>query len=303
MAPILLAGIGAKISPRVVPLWSQYLYGGAAPQNLSATFGADFTSSLTTAATTEFLLHALRDDIEAHPPAVAPGSTVVVDIPTRIPSAVAAIRNPADPHQMNFNYITEIPGNIAGGIGTDQVSCPVGARPSPFDDDRIASGTAEVRGNRDGSLTIVPSLQFEVKDTIDLCPGDCGAAIEQVATVPMSRFEASGVSGDVPFTVDFPAPPRHIVAHPATPPTPPAPGPGPAAPVAGEVTASALRVRERPTTASPTLDVYPHGTAIAILCQTHGTVVDGDDVWDRTDRGYVSDRYVHRPGGDAPPEC
>ena len=28
---------------------------------------------------------------------------------------------------------------------------------------------------------------------------------EQMATYPMSRLEASGVSGDVPFTADFPS--------------------------------------------------------------------------------------------------
>jgi len=37
-------------------------------------------------------------------------------------------------------------------------------------------------------------------------PGDCGTWAEQIATVPLSQFEATGISGDVPFTVDFPAP-------------------------------------------------------------------------------------------------
>jgi hypothetical protein len=52
----------------------------------------------------------------------------------------------------------------------------------------------------------VPAITFRILDTIDLCPGDCGAVTEQDATIPMSRFEATGLSGDVPFFVEFPAP-------------------------------------------------------------------------------------------------
>jgi len=55
-------------------------------------------------------------------------------------------------------------------------------------------------------LTVAPMIKYLVKDTIDLCPGDCGTMLEQIATIPLSQFEATGISGDVPFTVDFPAP-------------------------------------------------------------------------------------------------
>ena len=61
---------------------------------------------------------------------------------------------------------------------------------------------------------------FTVKDTIDLCPGNCGASTEQVATVPMSQWEASGVAGDVPYTVTFAPPATSLAAftvHPSTP--------------------------------------------------------------------------------------
>jgi hypothetical protein len=60
-------------------------------------------------------------------------------------------------------------------------------------------------------------------------------ANEQVApaTIPMSQWEATGISGDVPFTVDFPAPPLLTlpfnIPKPAAPPVPP-PGPAPKAP-------------------------------------------------------------------------
>ncbi len=64
--------------------------------------------------------------------------------------------------------------------------------------------------------------------------------------------------------------------------------------IQGEITASALRIRQGPSTSSPILGLYPRGTIITILCQTTGTSVDGNSLWDRTDRGYVSDRYVSR---------
>ena len=55
---------------------------------------------------------------------------------------------------------------------------------------------------------VTPTLHYRVIGTIDLCPCNCasyhvGAINEDLATIPMSRLEASGVAGDVPFTVDF----------------------------------------------------------------------------------------------------
>jgi hypothetical protein len=122
--------------------------------------------------------------------------------------------------------------------------------------------------------------------------------------VPLSRMEASGISGDVPFTINFVAPPRVVTAHPATPPPPPPPPPAPApTPLSGVTTASALRIRQAPTTSSPIVGFYPRGTTITILCQTTGTDVEGNTTWDQTDRGFVSDRYVTRTGSGSPPNC
>lgn len=302
-APVLLAGIGAKVSPRVVPLWTQYLFGGAAPQNLSGAFGRDFTNSATTSDTTDFLADELKNSLETSPPSLPAGSrTVTVSLSARIASAIAEIGNPTSAHAMDFDVIGEIPGNIAGGIGKDQLTCSVGARPSPFNDDRTAAGTAEVTQNTDGSLGVIPSIQYRVQDTIDLCPGNCGADIEQRATVPLSRFEATGISGDVPFVVEFPAPPRSFTAQPPIP-APPAPVPVPAGPITGETIASQLRIRQSPSTSSPILGFYPRNSLIQILCETTGTDVEGNPTWDQTDRGFVSDRFVNRLGGGTPPEC
>jgi hypothetical protein len=299
--PVLLAGIAAKVSSRVVPLWSQYLFGGASPQNLSGRFGADFTSSATTAATTDSLVDELRTDLESNPPSFPGGTnTVTVDLASRIGTAIAEIGDPSSWRVMDFSIPGEIPGNLAGGVGKNQSSCPVGARPSPFDDERTATGTADVTRNTDGTLTVVPSIMYTVRDTIDLCPGKCGTSTEQIATVPMSRLEASGISGDIPFTVEFWAPSRTVTARPPAAPPPPPPAPGP---ITGKTTASSLRIREGPSTSSPTLDLYPRGSNITILCQTTGTEVEGTSTWDKTGRGYVSDRYVHRTGAGAPPTC
>jgi hypothetical protein len=305
LSTMLLAGIGAKVSPRVVPLWDQYLFGGAAPQDLSSKFGADFTASATTARATDVLVEALRLDIEARPPPFTPGtSQTTVHFPARIPSSIAAIGDPTSPDAMDFNVIGEIPGNIAGGIGKTQLSCPVGARASPLDDARTAVGTAEVTRNPDGTLTVVPQLEFIVTDTIDLCPGNCGAPIEQFATVPMSRMEASGISGDVPYTVKFPAPVRSVIARPAVPVLPtPVPPVTPTGAVHGEVTASALNIRSAPSTSAAILGSYPKGTPVSIECRSPGSVIDGESMWGRTDRGFISLRHVRLLDPGPPGAC
>jgi hypothetical protein len=294
--PIILAGIRIFVNSRVVPLWEQYIDGGAAPQDLSPQFGADFTASPTTGRTTDFLGNALRTNLEISPPTFPPGmATIPVDIAPRIPSELSAIDTPGGPNEMNFTVPSDIAGNLAGGIGKDEAACPVGAMPSPFNDDRLAGGTAQVTQNPDGSLTVVPSITFTVHDTIDLCPGDCGTPTEQIATVRLSRLEASGISGDVPFIVRFASPPRTFVAHPAAPSAP--------TPITGEIIASHLRIRQASNTASTVLGTYPLGSLITIFCQTPGTNVEGNSIWDQTDRGFVSDRYVRRNGSQTPPNC
>jgi hypothetical protein len=227
------AGIAYAVSSRVVPLWGTWAFGGSSSiLNLTTDFGGDFMTSLTTAKTTKFLMDAIRAELTATPPSMPAAGFVKFDIPTLLPSAVKAIDDPVSPNQMNFNAIGEIPGNIAGGIAKDQAATPIGAHPSPQNDERIAKGTVTVF-DTGANLMIIPNLSYTVKDTIDLCPGDCGAEKEQIATIPMSQWEATGISGDVPFTVDFPAPPLLTlpfnIPKPAAPPVPP-PGPAPKAP-------------------------------------------------------------------------
>ncbi|CAG0953429.1 hypothetical protein METP3_00349 [Methanosarcinales archaeon] len=221
----LMAGISAAVDSRVVPLWREYLWGGSPPKNLTADFAKDFTNSPTTKKTTAFLYDELKKSFTAKPPFVPQFSNTYIDITTQIPTAIAALGDPASRDQMNFNIPKDIPGNLAGGIGKDQLACPAGAQPSPFNDERLAKGMVRVVRTSGPDLIVTPSINYTVKDTIDLCPGDCGTALEQIATVPLSQFEATGISGDVPFTVEFPAPflgPFTVSA-----PLPPTPGPAP----------------------------------------------------------------------------
>jgi len=296
--PLILAGIAKKVNSRVVPLWTSYLTGGSSPRSLTPAFGADFTASSTTAGTTDFLVRELRNDVEANQTTLMGGAaTATIDFTPRLSTALTAITTPGDPDEMNFDVIGDIAGNVAGGIGTDQLAFPIGARPSPFNDDRTAKITATLARNLAGDLTVTPAIGFSIHDTIDLCPGNCGAPSEQVATIPLSRFEATGLVGDVPFTIDFPAPAAKLSPFVVA---PPAPALGP---IPGVVTASLLRIRAAPTTASAILGSYPNGTAITILCETMGETIDGNPRWDKTDKGFISDRFVSRTGLAGPPTC
>jgi hypothetical protein len=213
---ILLGGIAAFVNTRVVPLWSEYLMGGSAPQNLTGKFGADFAASPTTVTTTSFLIHALKRNLTASRPSFPSGVNVTtVDLKSTIGAEIAAINKAGGVNEMDFNYPSDIAGNLAGGIGDNQTACKSGAQPSPFNDERLASGFATVIKDSSDNLIVYPFINYTVKDTIDLCPGNCGTSKEQIATVPMSQFEATGISGDVPFTIDFSSsPPPFTIAHP-----------------------------------------------------------------------------------------
>jgi hypothetical protein len=218
----IMAGISAFVDSRVVPLWKEYLWGGSAPKNLTADFGKDFTGSPDTLKATGFLENEIKKSLAAKPPLVPISTTIHLKLSSLIPTAIAALDDPASPNRMNFKTPKDIAGNIAGDIGKDQTKHLVGAMPSPFNDERKADGSVQLSRKTDSTITVTPLISYSVKDTIDLCPGDCGAPLEQVATVPLSQFEATGISGDVPFTIDFPAPSlgTFTITAPAGPPAP-----------------------------------------------------------------------------------
>ena len=102
---------------------------------------------------------------------------------------------------INFSNPYDIPGHIAGGAGSSSFG----------KDTRTLKGYLSVcRETDDTGKTIGYQLkakfEFEVKDTVDFCPGQPGSALEQILTIPASRLEASGQAFDVPFQVQFDAP-------------------------------------------------------------------------------------------------
>lgn len=202
--PTLQVGIALRVSPRVIPLWDIWAFGGSPVMDLTKDFGPDFAASPTTMETTRFLMGKIKAKLTASPPVIPPAGHLKLDIPKLIPADVKAIDDSNSPNQMNFGLVGDIPGNIAGGIGKSQATTPIGLSPSPQDDERIAKGDLTI-WDTGTSLVVIPNLSYTVKDTIDFCPGDCGADLETMATIPMSQWEATGISGDVPFTVDFPA--------------------------------------------------------------------------------------------------
>ena len=278
-APVLLAGVAKVVSPRVVPLWSAYLFGGSSPRNISSDFAGDFTNSVTTAATAAFIHDQVKIEVtRSHASLFAPPGPVTIDLTPRMGRTLAAIDKQGDPHVMDFNVIGEIPGNLAGGVGKDQLASQIGARPSPFNDERGATITVTMTQIPAGIL-IQPQVTFKVRDTIDLCPGNCGALTEQDATIPMSRFEATGLSGDVPFEVDFPAPaaamPAFVVSAPspaATPKKATKPGKGPGK---GKVPSGGSKPAG-------------HKTALNAADSAPGGVADGSDVDLVADEGIVA---------------
>jgi hypothetical protein len=101
-------------------------------------------------------------------------------------------------YPIDFNQVFEIPGNIAGGVGSSDAG----------PDFRRVSGTVSFMRRTDtpGNTTDVimrTNFRFLVRDAIDFCPGQPGASIEQHLTVPLSRLEASGFAYDVPFEVRY----------------------------------------------------------------------------------------------------
>jgi outer membrane protein OmpA-like peptidoglycan-associated protein len=188
---------------RARPLYREFIFGGGPFRDISADLATDFTNSVDTIATTRQLTKALEDAVKASPPAFPPGGgTVTLKISDVLSDA--ALRQIMA--KMTFSNVMEVPGLIAGGVGTNQASCPVGAKPSSQDDDRAAEGTVTVAKNSDGSLLVSPTITYSVRDTLDFCPGNCGGPAAQILTVPLSRWEASLISGDIPFIVRFPAP-------------------------------------------------------------------------------------------------
>jgi outer membrane protein OmpA-like peptidoglycan-associated protein len=228
-----LAAIASQVTPAVVPVWLMWFNGGVGMQNFTGRYGADFATDPTTTSVAPLV----AADVAAHLDATqlqALAATATPGAPVSLLPALPAdyatttsghLERDRDPMQMDFTTIGSVPGNLAGGVGKTQTACRVGATPGAVDDSRtLTDVTATLVRNPNGSITVTPTLHFRVVDTVDLCPGNCGSDIgvinEQLATIPMSRLEASGVCGDVPFTVEFPVAQTAFAVPPPAPPVP-----------------------------------------------------------------------------------
>ena len=202
---VLLAGItGVVRDARVIPYWSLYLRGGASSQlNMSPVFGADFAAHIVSQHAAHYLTINLQTYLRraATTLFVGPGPWTI-DFSTVLAREIAHLETTGHPQVMEFAPASTIAGLFAGGVALTQSSCAAGLVPSSFDDHRSAKVVATVIRLPRGFL-VIPRIEFRVEDTIDFCPGNCGTGAALLATVLLSRLEASGVSGDVPFLVDY----------------------------------------------------------------------------------------------------
>lgn len=99
---------------------------------------------------------------------------------------------------INYSNPLSVAGHIAGGIGSSDAGDDYRSITSAS----VSLERTELIGST-GYVTVGLTPHYEVFDTVDFCPGDCGSPAEQVITIPMSRLEASGEAYDTPFKVVF----------------------------------------------------------------------------------------------------
>jgi outer membrane protein OmpA-like peptidoglycan-associated protein len=185
------------------PLFDKFVFDPGPAGDISGQYAPDFSKDHVTLEMTKLLVGMLQTELNAHPPNIPAGAASVdVDI------NAALTKQKTDEvldRDMIFSDPFTVPGLIAGGVGKTQVACQVGANTAGAQDDaRHVQGTVNVIKNADGTLLLTPALIFTVIDTLDFCPGNCGGMIAAILTEPLSRWEASFISGDVPFSVRFP---------------------------------------------------------------------------------------------------
>jgi len=198
-----LLGDIRMLNSRAEPLFRQFVFNPGPAGDISSTYANDFSNCAVSRDTTQALLQKVQTALQANLPSIPPGGAVTLNITSVIPPQELATFM----CRMVFDDYTSVPGLIAGGVGETQESEKIGKNTSSrVNDSRSASGTITVTRNSDGSFGINPDITYTVVDTLDFCPGNCGGSSAQKLTVPLSRWEASSISGDVPFKVVFPAP-------------------------------------------------------------------------------------------------
>lgn len=198
LGAVLMGSATALFGTGVGKLWAGYISGGTGLQVLTdPTIIQAFASTGATLDAADEIAGGVKAQLDAAP-AIADGVHSLEDEKVLRRGLRRDIEN-----RLSFDNPFSIPGHIAGGIGRDQGASNTGARPSQIDDDRRIGGTAAIETQKDGTRTVTVSPRFTVTDTIDFCPGNKGAALELALTVPLSKCEAQGIVGDVPFKVTY----------------------------------------------------------------------------------------------------
>jgi len=189
--PLLSAAFGSATGA----LYSQYVFGGADPQEIVdpgiiQAFAGDPATQRARLRFMAMITEAIRKKQDVEDGAHAVEEFLPPGLQTDL-EKLFAWRNPLT-----------IPGTLAGGIGKNQQ--PIGAKPSPvLDDSRVVRGTVLIETDEAGNRTAVIKPVVSVDDTLDFCPGNPGPIPAQPFTKPFSKCEASQVSGDVPFHLNF----------------------------------------------------------------------------------------------------
>ena len=142
----------------------------------------------------------------------------VTPSPFNLGGPVAELRLPLDqavgphgPFYLHPNIVYNNPfnaaANLAGAVGRSGEGSDIFG-----DDDREISGEVIIdvmtldasTGAMSGDVRWQPHVH--VKDTVDFCPGNLGNSFQRPITLPMSKLEASGLTRDVPITIEAPMP-------------------------------------------------------------------------------------------------
>jgi hypothetical protein len=228
--PVLLAGVATKVSRRVVPLWFLYMNGGVSGvvdlAVFDPTFVRDFQEDPSTLDAVEIVKKAVEFHFSNNKSELPKSGTKDFDLTNIIPDVMLAFGDYRSKIQLDFNTIGSVPGNLVGGFGPphDQIDNQFGHTPSKQDDSRTVTGSVKVApysppggafqppGSPVNKYQFDYAIDFDVKDTIDFCPGNFGSKrgddpssiwAEEDLTVPLSRLEASRMVGDLPVKIKY----------------------------------------------------------------------------------------------------
>jgi hypothetical protein len=164
-----------------------------------------FMNSTVTFKRTKELAYLIRDKLDKSTecPIIADNQWIEVPVECLLPPKELNSTGPGGETQsdIDFGMIGEIPGNIAGGVGSSDAGA----------DTRRVTGNVRFHQKRDDLGKVTKSYMqtdfiFIVKDAIDFCSGQPGALFEWQFTIPLSRLEKKNYAYDTPYIVKYKGP-------------------------------------------------------------------------------------------------